>query len=116
MKITPYLAGYNFAGSFFFNDNLQFNNIVNEIGRDFFTQEFETLEKRLEVSVLFEVSLEEFRSEFNKEWPRTIMDSLLPYKKFHIINGFEMAKYVKSGEDLLQKNVYCGIFMAKAGK
>ena len=57
-----------------------------------------------------------FRSEFNKEWPRTIMDSLLPYKKFHIINGFEMAKYVKSGEDLLQKNVYCGIFMAQAGK
>lgn len=51
-----------------------------------------------------------------KEWPSTLLDSLLPYKKIQLINGVEMAKFVTSGINLVNEKVYCGVFFIKAGK
>lgn len=58
----------------------------------------------------------QFRSEFIKEWPRTLLDSILPYKKAQLINGQQMAQFVSQGGDLFEKDVYCGVFMIKAGR
>ena len=57
-----------------------------------------------------------FKQEFLKEWPRNLLDGILPFKKCQIINGHEMTKFVKSGANLMLTPVYCGVFLARAGR
>ncbi len=64
--------------------------------------------------------LQTVKSEYKRDvlynWPRTIFNSIEPYKKPFLINGKNLAEYIKSGADLLETPVYCGMFLIKAGR
>jgi hypothetical protein len=58
----------------------------------------------------------EYKREVLYNWPRTIFSALEPYKKPYLINGKQLAEYIKSGADLIATPVYCGVFLMKAGR
>lgn len=82
---------------------------------------------RSEVKLLSQLNQEEqesllemqnnFRQEFMKEWPNTLFEGLLPYKKIQFINGEHMRKFVRSPDNsLLRDNLYVAVFFMRAGK
>ncbi len=51
------------------------------------------------------------------EWPRTLLDALVPYKKPQLVNGKELINAIENKiVDLIQQPVYCGVFFMKAGR
>jgi len=59
----------------------------------------------------------EHKTSLLAEWPRTLLDALVPYKKPQLVNGKELASAIESKAiDLIQQPVYCGVFFMKAGR
>lgn len=59
----------------------------------------------------------EHRVTLLSEWPRTLLDGLVPFKKPQLLNGKELANAIETKMiDLTHQPVYCGVFFMKAGR
>lgn len=59
----------------------------------------------------------EHKTSLLAEWPRTLLNALVPYKKPQLVNGKELTNAIENKKvDLIEQPVYCGVFFMKAGR
>ena len=59
----------------------------------------------------------EHKESILSEWPKTLLEGLVPYKKPQLINAKELVTAISQNLiDITVEPVYCGVFFMKAGR